>query len=72
MKQGIARFTSEEEKKSFVAAEDTAFENRLEEAVKAFAGDDKVQVILLSGPSGSGKTTASEKISRRSELPPLL
>jgi len=65
MKQGIARFASEEEKRSFVAAEDKAFENRLDEAVKSFADDDKVQVILLSGPSGSGKTTASEKISHR-------
>ncbi len=65
MKQGIAKFVSEEEKRSFVAAEDKAFESRLDEAIKAFADDGKVRVVLLSGPSGSGKTTASEKISRK-------
>ena len=65
MKQGIAKFGSEIEKKEFVKAEDAAFEKRLDDAIEQIVHSGELRVILLSGPSGSGKTTASEKISKK-------
>ncbi len=65
MKQGIAKFKSEIEKKEFVKNEDAAFEKRLNGAIERIVHNGKLRVILLSGPSGSGKTTASEKISKK-------
>ena len=64
MKQGIAKFTSAQQKKDFVSHEDRCFEDRLNEAITKITANGDLKIILLSGPSGSGKTTASEKIAR--------
>jgi len=65
MKNGIAKFLNETEKKDFIKKEDAAFSKRLDAALSGLISDPEIRVILLSGPSGSGKTTASERIAAK-------
>ena len=62
MKYSKKRFSSMEEMAAFVAECETAFEERLQNAVDAVCAVKDLKVIGLSGPTCSGKTTTAKKL----------
>ncbi len=62
MKQAISRFSSENEKRDYVLAVETAFEHALDDKVAEILSGQFPRILLLAGPTCAGKTTMANKL----------